>query len=756
MLVLSGTTLSHASDPGERRLEEVLVTAQKITESAQSTPISLVAFNAGKLEKLGISNIGDLQAQVPNLLVDQFPSSNQTLRLFIRGVGVADVQVTQDPAVGVYLNGVYLPRSTGLAGDVADLERIEVLRGPQGTLYGRNTTGGALNLITSKPSRDALSFTQVIGTGNRDRLYAKSSLNLPLGEEHAVKLALLFDQLDGFVDNSGPGGDFGDRDSRAYRLDWRWHASDTFTLDYSWDKSLIESYNYTPQAVLPGIPTGGPEDAAILSSRRFVRYGENRFSQLASSAPLLPNDTEIEGHAMTLEWYAASLSIKSITAWRELSDSSYIDFASGASEEYRLDFQSITVGPDSTAPTSYDAVRTRIEQQQFSQELQFVGEFGERWRYIAGLYYFTEDARENWFPLHHINSFPLIGADDQADAITVRAEDNKVENEALAAYGQVTWTPTVANSRLHFSLGWRHSRDDRAVDRIFRQDTYIDSGDLVLGPLEVIDFAAKADKTFDDDSFSFMVEYDWTEDFHAYGKYIEAYKSGGFNTRDPDPDFFSQGFEEEKNRTVELGFKGELLANQLRVNGAVFYSDFSDFQLNVHLPGGISDTRVFNSGTATLSGFEMELTAFPWYGLLCSLSYAYLDSEVDDIIDPFTGLPRSFNFPNAPRNTASLDIDYQLPPLPFGELAASITYNYVDERDQANEALKRDEYSLLNARLSLSGLNALAGAFTVSAWIKNALDDDYVVFAFDNLPHASRAVHWGEPRTWGLDLKYEY
>ena len=756
MLSLVGASLVHAGERDERRLEEVLVSAQKKTESAQSTPISLVSFNAGSLEKLGISNIADLQAQVPNLLVDQFPSSNQTLRLFIRGVGVEDVQVTQDPAVAVYLNGVYLSRSTGLASDVADLERIEVLRGPQGTLYGRNTTGGALNLITAKPSRDAIAFTQVIGTGNRDRLYAKTSLNLPLGENHAVKLAMLYDQLDGFISNGGPGGDFGDRNSEAYRLDWRWQANDAFTLDYSYDKSRIESYNYTPQAVIPGIPTGGPEDAAILSSRRFVRYGENRFSQLATTVPLLPNDTEIDGHALTLEWVGSALTVKSISAWRELSDSSYVDFASGASEEYRLDLHSITVGAGSDQATAYDAVRTRITQEQFSQEFQFLGALGERWEYVAGLYYFTEDARENWFPLHHINSFPLIATDDLASAVTVRAEDNKVENEALAVYGQVTWTPPVVDSRLHFSLGWRHSRDDRAVDRIFRQETYIDSGDQVLGPLQIIDFWASADKKFDDDSFSFMVEYDWTEDFHAYGKYIEAYKSGGFNTRDPDPGFFSQGFDEEKNRTVELGFKGELLENQLRVNGAVFYSDFSDFQLNVQLPGGISDTRVFNSGSATLSGFEMELTAFPWYGLLTSLSYAYLHSEVEDIIDPFTGLPRSFAFPNAPRNTAALNIDYQLPPLPFGTLAVNINYNYVDERDPKNKALQRDEYSLLNARLSLSGLNALAGAFTVSTWIKNALDDDYVVFTFESLPHASRAVHWGEPRTWGVDLKYEY
>jgi len=518
----------HADDPGERRLEEIIVTAQKKSESAQATPISLASFNAERLETLGISNIADIQAQVPNFLVDQFPSSQQTLRLFIRGIGVDDVQVTQDPAVGVYLNGVYLSRSTGLASDVADLERIEVLRGPQGTLYGRNTTGGALNLITASPSFDSLAFTQVLGMGNRDRFHAKTSLNLPLGEQHAVKLAMLFDELDGFIDNSGPGEDFGDRNSEAYRVDWRWLLNDALSMDYSYDKSLIENVNYTHQAVTPGVPTGGVEDAAILSSRRFVRYGEDRFSKLATSVPLLPSNTKIDGHALTLEWVGASLSIKSISAWRELSDKSYIDFASGASGEYRLDLHSITIGASSAEPVDYNAVRTRIAQQQFSQEFQFVGQIGEQWEYVAGLYYFEEEASENWFPLHHISSFPLIATDDQANAVTLRAEDDEVVNEAIALYGQLTWTPAIEESRLHFSLGWRYSQDKRSVDRVFLQENYLDFDEGILGPFEVIDFSANSSRDFDDNSFSAMVEYDWTDDFHAYGKYVEQQRFAFF------------------------------------------------------------------------------------------------------------------------------------------------------------------------------------------------------------------------------------
>ncbi len=730
--------------------------AQRREESAQLTPVSINSFDSEALDTLGIANIGDIRAQVPNFLVDRFPASNQTLRLFIRGIGIADVQITQDPAVGVYLDGIYLARSTGLAADVADLKRIEVLRGPQGTLYGRNTTGGALNLVTARPDNSALAFTQDLGAGNRDRLHARTTLNLPLGEVSAVKLAALFQQLDGFIDNGGPGGDFGDREAEAYRLDWRWQPDQRFTLDYAWDRSRLESFNYTPQAVIPREPGGTPADEAILSSRRFVPYGEDRFSRLDTSVALLPNDTDIEGHALILEWMLPGVTLKSISGWRELSELSYVDFASGASGEYRVDFQQIAIGADSDTPQDFKAVRTHLEQDQFSQELQAFGTLSRRLDYVAGLYYFRETAREDWFPLHHISSFPALATGDQAYAVTMRGEDNGIENEAVALYGQLTWNPDVAGSRLYFSLGWRHSEDERSVNRVFKQDTYLDFGNIVLGPLDRTDYGAEASRNFDDDSFSFIVEYDWTDDFHVYGKYVEAYKSGGFNIRDPDPVYFSRGFDAEKNHTAELGFKGELLQRRVRVNSALFYSDFTDLQLNILLPGGISDTRVFNSGSATLSGFELELLAFPWVGLLAGMNYAYLDSDMDSIVDPFTGLPRSFEFTNAPRHSATVNVDYTFPTGFPGDLALNVNYNYVAEREPGNQNLYRDDYQLLNGRLALSDIPLPAGLLSISAWVKNALDEDYVDFAVDNLPHASRAVLWGETRTWGLDLRYAY
>src|SRR5689334_13203687 len=172
-------------------LEQITVTAERKVATLQDTPISIEAFNADKLALRGIDGLFDLAANVPNLTIEPFPIHNATLRMFIRGEGTADAQITQDPAVSVYVDGVYIARSVGLAIDTADLERIEVLRGPQGTLYGRNTTGGAINLVTRRPSTDAFAMTHQLTYGGLGELLGKSTVNLPVTDDLALKFALL-------------------------------------------------------------------------------------------------------------------------------------------------------------------------------------------------------------------------------------------------------------------------------------------------------------------------------------------------------------------------------------------------------------------------------------------------------------------------------------------------------------------------------------------------------------------------------------
>jgi iron complex outermembrane receptor protein len=737
-------------------LETVLVTAQHRTEPALSTPLSLFTMNTEQLEKQRIDSISDLNGLVPNLSIDNFPANNQTLRLFIRGVGLTDTQVTQDPAVGVYLNGAYIARSAGLTFDLADLERIEVLRGPQGTLYGRNTTGGAIKLITKQPDLEQLSFDQTLGAGNQDLRRSKTSLNIPLAQDYAAKLAYFYEDVEGFTNNKGPGGGFGDRKSEGFRLDLRAKLGDTLNVNYGFDDSRIKSYNYTAQAITPR-PASGGDLLSIIGeiAKEYIEYSDNRISELATSVPLLPTDTHIDGHTLNVEWALHdTMSLHAITAWRELHDKTYTDFSSGATDGFRIDFNSAVLGAEAGDEQLYlPATRPNLKQKQFSQEFQLLGNMGESIEYLAGLYYLWEKADEDADPLHHIfSAYPFAGG----TIYNLGAEHNKIENDTLAFFSQFTWTPDIFEQRLHFTLGGRYSRDSREAERNVTDTTVIDQGTSITNLLSPTVFSANPDKDFNDTSFTFIVQYDWLEHLNVYGKYSGAYKSGGFNIRDPEEEGFNNGFDEEKLNAWELGFKGEALDRRVRLSTAVFYQKFDDYQYNFQIPGTISGSRVFNIDNGEMSGIEMELMAMPVTGLLLQASYAYLDSKLDDVDNPFTGQTEKAFVGNAPKNTYSLIADYTFPATSIGVINANVSYNFVDKRNPNHPAIYRDAYDLINARIALSEIPVAGGQWEVAAWGKNLADNSYEAFALDNLPQASRAVIWGDGRSYGIDVTYRF
>lgn len=743
-----------AAQPGST-LEELLVTAQHREESAQSTPISLLSINAEQLEKARITSIADLNGFVPNLNIDSFPANNQTLRLFIRGVGLTDTQLTQDAAVGVYLNGAYMARSTGLALDLVDLDRIEVLRGPQGTLYGRNTTAGAIKLISKKPDTDNLQLRQTVSVGNQDLRGSKTVANLPLGDNIAAKLAYLYQEVRGFTKNHGPGGNWGDRESHGWRLDLRALLGDDLTLNYSFDRSDVRSFNLPAQAVTPRESGSGLLAIVGGIAQPYIRYDSERISTLNTTAPLLPTDTDIQGHTINVEWAInEDTLLRSISAWRELSDQSYLDFASGATAGFRIDFNAAVLGVDAGSERlDLRATRPDLQQEQYSQEFHLLGNLGDATQYLTGLYFFHEEAEEEAAPTRHIfSASPFAGG----TLYNLGTEYNAIENDAWAFFSQLTWTPDILGRRLHLTVGWRHSEDSRDALREVTDAVVVDQGASLLELLPATSFAADAGDDYSDDSFTFIAEYGWQDTLNLYAKYAEAYKSGGFNTRDSEEDGFRDGFVEEKLRSVEAGFKGEWLHRRLRLNAALFHQRFTDFQYNFQIPGTIQNTRVFNIDEGEMTGLELELTAVPLPGLSTHVNYAYTDSQLDDVIDPFTGETRKTQFTNAPEHTLSMVADYRFPGIARGELNLNVSYNFVDSRQPDSATIYRDAYDLINARLSLSRLEALGGEWTIAVWGKNLQDTDYESFTLDNLPHAERAVIWGDARTFGLDLTYRY
>lgn len=693
------------SESPRAALEEVMVTAQRRVESLQDTPISIQALSAEQLEVKGIVNLVDLHTHVPNFQIAPHPTSSTDIRAFMRGVGNNDDQITQDPSVAIYLDGAYMARIQGLAMEVADIERIEVLRGPQGALYGRNATGGAINFVSRPPDTGALSAKQTFGVGNRDAWRSSTRVNVPLVEDQlAVQLSWVSSEKDGFIRNLGPGADrFGNADRDAGRVDFLWEPTGSFSARYHYDRSRVQD---TPAFI----------DAVSLDSDPEIPWSGD-----PAEPELRENDITADGHGLTLTWdLSASLSLKSITTYRELDSLTNRDYLTGV----------IIPGRPLTGGTN-----TTI-QDQFTQELQLTGEALEgQLDYVAGLYYFEESAERQDLRGSRRDELRLVSAD----------------NEALAVFGQGTWTPDIAAQRLHLTLGGRWSRDKREAsfqDGVVENGVPMPTGEPVRGDNDYNNFSPTA-----------VVAWDLTDDANLYAKWARGYKTGGFNLRASSPAKFSEGFDEEQLDSFEIGLKSQFLDNRLRLNAALFHSEYDDIQINTQSdPVDPSITDVLNAGKADIQGLELELTALLTDQLTVNLNYGYLDPEYKEIIGA-DGVNRADEVSpiNAPEHSGTIDLAWTLPTTRWGTLSANLGYTWQDDMitSSSNADYVIESYGLLNGRVTLADLplGDLPGDLRVSAWGKNLTDETYYISLFNVLVPAAL---YGEPRSYGVDVTWEF
>lgn len=691
------------------RIEEIIVTAQKREESLQETPISMAAFGADALKMKRIENLEDLYTQVPNMNFTPHPNSASTAQIYIRGIGIIDDQMTQDPSVGVYMDGVYLARSQGLMLDIADIERIEVLRGPQGTLYGRNTTGGAVNFITKRPSYEELNFSQSFSLGNRDLWESKTSLNAPIGNKAAIKVSFFRSMQDGFVSNEGTGvSDFGSKDRSAQMVDFLWQMFDSVDVRYVYDQSSIKD----SPAYLSVIPGSYHKGHRPSKGSPFVKGLRN-------------NDNESKGHALTLTWSVNdNIDLKSISSYRKLNSVNYQDYLTGA------------VAPLPVFITDYS-----LDQKQYSQEIQIIGSNQTKdLKYIFGLYYFKEDA----------NGFDLITIPLQNQVVNRKVD---IENTAKAIYGQVSYLPSYFDSALEITIGGRWSRDERAAKM---SQAYGAVGG-VLFPSPAI---GNGDKNFTDFSPSLIISYKLAEEINFYFKYAQGYKTGGFNIRASTIEKFNEGYGNEDLDSYEIGLKSTWLDGRLRVNAAGFISKYDSMQVNTLVdPNNTSVSDILNAGKASISGFEFDILSMLTKNISVGLNYGYVDADYDEI-KTATGvnIASRFRFIHVPRNSYSFDINYDAPGLGVGDLRANLNYTWQDKQ-LSNTTINLggrfgiSSYGLINARVAYGGIKALSGEFEAAIWGKNLADKDYMLVLINTgFPSGFHA----EPRTVGVDLSYKY
>lgn len=795
-----------------RQLDEIVVTAQKKESSLQDTPISMEVFGSEKMELRGIGGLEDLGSNVPSMVIEPHPLSNTTLRITIRGVGITDSQVTQDPAVGIYVDGVYLARSVGLALDLADIERMEVLRGPQGVLYGRNSTGGAVNIISKRPDPEAFDMNYKLTLAQRNTVIAKGSVNIPITDTLAVKAALLGRRSDGFVENTGAGDDFGDRRAFGARFDVRWVPDDEWTIDYGYDYTDMSYVNYMFQGVLlPDSNQGLAEYFKPYAVENSV-YSGKRLDKLASGAPMEASTATVSGHTLTISKKFENFEVKYIGAQRKLEDSQYPDLSGGGGDTgYRIDtnaFDSAAARMVNNGQPTPLVIPTTY-QTQWSHELQINGStWGDRINYIAGIYYFTEEGGEDGGPVHHIQSATIDP--QQSDALfsllplSLRQQLQSfalprlsaywdyqygIENKAYGAYGQVNIRPDFFDRRFDFTFGVRASRDQRYATKDFIQSQFVEGRvgglSLVAVPIPGASIGAsddfvgvEASSEFTNISPSANVQFEINEAASAYLSYSTAYKSGGFNLRDPQVSAasgaasdgknygfgFVEGFRPEEVESVELGLKSEWLQRALRVNAALFYSSYTDMQTNFQIPGTISDTKALNAGKARMQGLELDATLLVSAKLILGLQYAYLDAKVEEVIN-VDGENEAHLYPfiAAPPHSGVIFADWELAQLGIGDLRAYLSWNYMGDREGFVVTEDRrgktaiDGYGLWNARFMLNGMRfGNRGKLDIALWGKNLFDEEYELTAIAPLPQTDRGVIWGDPLTVGLDLIYRY
>lgn len=734
-------------------LEEVMVTAEKREESLQAVPISIVAFTEDSLEKLGVIDIKGLASKVPNLVVNEFTGSSTTVRMFIRGVGQNDVQITQDPSVALYMDGIYIGTSVGTAFESADLTRIEVLRGPQGTLYGRNATGGAVNLITNTASPDGIYFRQRLTTGNRDLFRSRSILNLPLTANTAIKLAYANSSQDGWVENFGNGKDFGIEDRDDITVDFHWDARQDVTLDYKYDRSTIKDTSRLSQVLIydAGAPLAGVisfENPGLNASGAPVEASEHRLDKATSFDLQEKGDVKINANTLILAWdINQMLTLKSLSGYRDVN--SFAQMAQSPTTSL-FGTYSVTNGkPD----TSFN---------QFSQEFQLIGS-SDTVAWVGGLFYYEDQSDED--NLGDANGSEAIPPGELVDY-------THTENTSIAVYGQATWTPVQLDGRWHFTPGARYSDDNRKATR--------DNSRVSFGiggvPISVPAFTAEYDQDFSKLNPSFVAQYDLNDYSNVYGKVVTAYKSGGTSQRSTTASNFETGFDPEDLVSYELGYKGDLWDSRVRFNAAVFYMQYDDYQQSVQTGNNAGERDFVNIDSADISGLELDLTIAITNQLTGTLGYGYLDTsfgpstityERTDSASP-TGLSvfeegLTDELALAPKNSATASLDYSMP-LSFGTLNANINVQYQDE---ANGGVQLptgvlDARTLLAATLGVSEiqLGSNYGLLKVTLWGNNLLDEEYQIGnirqgIFDNLGLIGLAT-FGDPRAYGVTFEYRY
>ena len=754
----------------ETAVEGLVVTALKRETDVQDTPISISVVSQEAMKDKHVQSLLDLADGVAGLRVSTFESRQTALTVGIRGIVPNDAnQPAREQGVGVYLDGVYLGRQHGLNAAMLDIERVEVLRGPQGTLFGRNTEGGAVNMVTRRPAGE-FGFRGTAGVSNFNGYNAEGHLDLPEIYGVSLKFDGALHRHDATTENpldGATGWNYVDR--RGFRGTALWRPVDNFSATYAYDRGYSEStpfisqlINYNPNN-LP-VSTAFPRPSGTISPLPpNVKVHPNRQDVADIGVPQQPSVDKAFGHSLTLSWKInEDLEIRSITAYREVEAYQY-DNAGGPNRPPVFQPNA----PEGNSARNFSRYSlSDLTQLQRSQEFQFIGSaLDDRLEYVVGLYYFNEKAWEEAATpssLTYVGSTGAYVVRDPRTAGILRGfrsidRGSVAHAESRGAYVHTVYTPPVLNDALHVTLGGRYTEDEK-------------NGWLykVSNTPKPFTFELKESR-FDP---VFTVAYDISDDINVYATYATGYRAGGANSRS----LTYAPFESEEVKSYEVGLKS-VLFDRLRLNIAAFQMDRTNSQIEFTLvaPDPITgNTRntvetVNAPGTTDISGVELDANWRVTDELSVSLGYAYTKTKVPDAKNPF---PASAACPTCgtvqpvfiiytPPNAANVAVDY-VRPLEFGTLRLHLSGSYSEGTQSFEQSpQKTDDSFVVNARASLVDVDVGDGRkLSFALWSRNLLDEEHIYRRSTEGRTGTNAIgdyaNFNEPRTYGAEISVKF
>ena len=762
------TAQSGESDAG---IGEIVVTAQKRAENIQDVPIAISAVSSKFLESRGITSIYALESIAPNVKIERAPSNKTAAQIAIRGSVTINPAITWEPAVGLYLDGVYVAKVQGSIFDIADLERVEVLRGPQGTLYGRNALAGAINLVTRKPSGELHASAEVT-YGDYNYWRAKAVLDLPALGPLAIKVSGQLQKRDGFIKvtaNPYPAAflakpnsvtSTNDINGQSFMVQARLKPEGPFTLDYTFDYSRNNQRPDYAQlvSVLGNNPASFNDlwtDPAIMAAIAPLGLYANPKRQTTASIDASPlrEYSRSMGHALTATLDLDSVTLKSITSYRKLKWEDSLD----------LDGSPLDVATTQRL-TDFHA---------FSQELQASGSaMDDKLKYVLGGFYYNEKA-ETLGPQFFFRFLNQVSAPGAA----VLQSDYGGHTKAWAAYAQIDYK--LADP-LTLTLGGRYTHETKDIRRFFG------AGSPVF-PLFNLNYGGVPDAKFSKFTPAVTLAYQPSQAVNVYARWARGYKSGGFNGETDVSSLIGSPFscatapgkaselcnpyKPELVDSYEVGVKTRLDDGKLILNLAGFWDEHKDIQLSVFTAKGAAASEVRNAAKAQIRGIELEAIFHPISALTINGSFAVLEAKYKSYLDGGVDVSNNRAFPHTPHFTANVGVNWDVVTGDWGKFSLIGDLNHVSKYYTFPYALSGDPFTtqvarttqsqgrtIVNLRAAFSDVKLGGAKFDISAWVKNVTNEANAQNFIDFGPGFGGLTlgYFPDPRTYGLTVGVKY